>query len=248
MDFLAATTLVSFLATAAQAATGFGFNLVFVPLLSLIYDPKATVVLALCVGISAKLPLFLQVRRHVVWRAIAAIVLASFAGSLLGTRLILFADPALLRVFIGLVVVVGCLPLLANRRWRIKREGLANGLIGLACGVLASSTSMSGPPIILFGVNQAWPKESFRANLVAFFVVSDTFALATLAASGLVSQQIGLSTVLSWPAIAVGLLAGNWLFHKVPVALFYKLVVLFVIVVGAIGLASGAGALLGRGG
>ncbi|MHB1134111.1 MAG: sulfite exporter TauE/SafE family protein [Chloroflexota bacterium] len=246
LDLLAVTTLVTFLSTAAQAATGFGFNLVFVPLLSLVYDPKATVVLALCLGISAKVPLLLQVRRHVTPGAIVVITLASFAGSLLGTRLILWADPAFLRFFIGLVVVAGCLPLLANRRWQIKRERTAHGLIGVSCGILASSTSMSGPPIILFGVNQSWPKESFRANLVAFFVFSDTFALATLVASGLLTAEIVTSTVLGWPAIAFGLVAGNWLFHRVPVKLFYKMVVLFVIIVGLIGLAGGASALLAR--
>lgn len=245
-DFAAAVVVVTFLATAAQAATGFGFNLVFVPLLSLVYDPKATVVLALCLGIAGKFPLLVHVRRHVQPRAIAAIVLASFVGSLLGTRLILYADPAVLRLFIGAVVIAGCLPLLTNRRWQFKRERLANVLIGLACGVLASSTSMSGPPIILFGVNQAWPKDSFRANLVAFFVVSDSFALATLAASGLLNQQTGLNTLFGLPAIGVGLLAGNWLFRRVPVALFYRVVVLFVIVVGLVGLASGVQAILGR--
>ena len=246
VDFAAAVVVVTFLSTAAQAATGFGFNLVFVPLLSLVYDPKATVVLALCLGIAGKAPLLLHVRQHVQPRAIAAIVLASFVGSLLGTRLILYADPAALRLFIGAVVVAGCLPLLANRRWQIKRAGLANALIGLVCGVLASSTSMSGPPIILFGVNQAWPKESFRANLVAFFVVSDSFALATLAASGLLDAQAGVNTLLGLPAIAVGLVAGNWLFRRAPVALFYKAVVLSVVLVGVVGLASGLQAILGR--
>ncbi len=90
----------------ALAMTGFGFNLVLVPLLSLIYDPKATVVLALTVGLAVKAPLFLKLHKLVQPRVIAPLTLASFVGSIGGSRLILYADPSLLRVIIGATVLL----------------------------------------------------------------------------------------------------------------------------------------------
>ncbi|MHB1415222.1 MAG: sulfite exporter TauE/SafE family protein [Chloroflexota bacterium] len=244
MVFFAWSFLFTFLATMALAMTGFGFNLVLVPLLSLIYDPKATVVLALILGLVVKAPLFAQSYKLVQPRVIAPLTLASFVGSIGGARLILYADPALLRVIIGATVVFGCIPLLLNRRWQLKQTGPATAVVGLVSGVLASSTSMSGPPVILFGVNQAWPKETFRANLIGFFVFSDAFALALLIASGLFTQEMLTNTVLVLPAVAVGVLLGNAAFKRFSVGVFYRVVVLSVIVTGALGAYGGAAALL----
>ncbi len=244
MDFTFASLLVAFLASLAQGVTGFGFALILVPLLSLVYDPKAVVLISLSLGLLTKIPLLIVDRRHIQWRVIAPLVGVTLVGNTLGAQVILSADQALLRLGIGVLVVVLSALLLLDFRWQIKREWLATAVVGLVSGFLTGSTSMGGPPVVLFGVNQAWAKESLRANLVAFFTISALFTTALLAASGALTREILLLDAYMLPGIAVGLWVGNFAFRRVPRVLLYRGIVLFVLVTGLFGTYSSASGLL----
>lgn len=247
LDFLAPALAIAFLAAVAQGITGFGFGLVLVPLLSAVYDPKAVVVVSLTLGFLTKLPMLVYDRRFVQWRMIAPLVLAAFVGNAVGTRVILYADPAVLRLIIGATVVVLATLLLRDYRWRIRRERLATIAVGLTSGVLTGSTSMGGPPVVLFGVNQLWAKESLRANLVAFSTLTFLFSAVLLATSGVVTREIASIDLALLPAVAVGLVIGNHAFQRAPRALLYRAVVLFVLVTGLYGIYSSAAGLLAGG-
>ena len=103
---------------------------------------------------------------------------------------------------------------------------------------------MGGPPVVLLGVNQGWVKESFRANLLAFFVVSNTSSLLNLAGAGALTPAALTLDLLLIPATIVGILAGNWLFVRIDADRFRKLVVLLVIATGLLSIWTGARALL----
>ena len=58
---------------------------------------------------------------------------------------------------------------LAKAMGKAQERGLASG--GLTAGVSAAA----GPPIVLMGLKQQWPVESFRATLFCFFLnISNT--------------------------------------------------------------------------
>ena len=99
-------------------------------------------------------------------------------------------------------------------------------------------------PVVLFGVNQAWAKESFRANLIAYFMATNLFTLAVLGLSGAITSEVLQTDLNLLPGTLLGLLIGNAVFKRAPVALFHRLVVLFAIGTGLIGAYSGAAALL----
>lgn len=240
MEFLAAISVIAFLAAAAQAITGFGFALVLVPLLSLVYDPKAAVIVSLTLGMLSKLPLFLPHARLVRPAVLAPLTLAAFVGIYFGTRLLIYADPSLVRVLIGITVIILCIPLFFDLRWRVKRERLATMLVGLVSGSLTGSTSMGGPPVVLFGVNQNWPRETFRANLLAYFIITNLFTLTLIAQAGVITRDVLLTDAKMIPGLVLGLLVGNTVFHRVPTQVFQRVIVLFVVATGVIGVYSGA--------
>ena len=76
------------LSAAAAAATGFGFNLVSAPLLTLIYPPRLVVVLTLLLGLCASglLALRREIRGEVDWSVIRPLYLSSLAGMPVGDR------------------------------------------------------------------------------------------------------------------------------------------------------------------
>jgi uncharacterized protein len=244
LDFTFAAPAIAFLAAIAQGVTGFGFGLVLVPLFSVAYDPKAAVAVSLSLGFLSKLPILWVDRRHVQWRLIAPLTVSSLVGNLAGTQVLIFASGAALRLSIGLIVVVLSTLLLFNYRLRIKREGLATVLVGLISGTLTGATSMGGPPVVLFGVNQRWAKESIRANMVALSTLTFGFSAGLVAASGAFTPQLLRLEALMLPAVAVGLFLGNLAFRRAPRQLMYRVIILFVIATGIVGAWGGATALL----
>jgi uncharacterized membrane protein YfcA len=243
-DLLVASLIV-FLASAAQAVTGFGFALVLVPLLAFVYEPKLVVIVSISLGILCKVPLLVPCWREVQWRRIAPLTLTAIVGTYFGTQLLVLLDADVLRLSIGCLVVLLASPMLFDFRRPVVREGLAALGVGFTSGVLGGATSMGGPPVVLLGVNQAWRKESFRANLLAFFVVSNTSSLLNLARAGaLTGGMVALDAALI-PATALGIVAGNWLFKRIAPERFRKLVVVFVIATGLLSIWTGARALIG---
>ena len=243
MEIVLLGSLIAGLAALAQAVTGFGFALVLVPLLALIVDPKLVVVISVSLGLVSKAPIILQDWRHVELRKIAPLCVAAIVGSLAGVQILLSANPYVLKVVIGVAVIALSLPLLFEMRRPARRERLATALVGLTSGVLNGATSMGGPPVVLFGVNQAWGKQSFRANLCAYFVVTNVSTLLMYAATRTLTAEALRLDLLLVPAVIVGFLVGNRLFPLVPVDRFRKGVVLLVIATGLLSATTGLRAL-----
>ncbi len=243
-ELLLASVIV-LLASAAQAVTGFGFALVLVPLLAIVYDPKLVVIISISLGLVCKLPLLISTWRQVQLLQIVPLSLTAIVGTYFGTQILLRADADVLRLVIGFVVVLLASPMLFDYRRPVIRERLAALGVGFVSGVLGGATSMGGPPVVLLGVNQGWRKESFRANLLAFFVVSNSSSLVNLAGAGALTPTALALDLLLVPATAVGILAGNWLFKRIDHDRFRKLVVLLVIATGLLSAWTGAAALLG---
>ena len=238
---------IASLASISQAVTGFGFALVLVPLLSLVYEPKLVVLISLSLGLACKLPLLAQTWRQVQPARIAPLCLAAIAGTLFGVRLLLLASGPALQLGIGLVVVVLASAMLPNWSRPVKRESLAMWGIGFLSGLLTGSTSMGGPPVVLLGVNQAWEKDGFRANLLAFFMVSNVATLLSLWLAGALSVGMLRLDALLLPAVLLGVVIGNAIFKALPAEQFRRLVVLLVIASGALSAWTGASRLLGGG-
>ena len=119
---------------------------------------------------------------------------AAMAGAVLGTRILLNADPNVMRVVIGIVVILLSVPMLFEIVHPVKHERVASGMVGVVSGIINGATSMGGPPVVLFGVNQSWPKEQFRANLLGYFTVINTWTIALLLLSG----NFGYEAILRW--------------------------------------------------
>ena len=97
-----------------QATTGFGFALVFVPLLSLTHDLKTVVAVSVLAGPISALPAVVQLRRHVDWRLVAWLLAGSLVGAPLGTLLLDAASATLLRVLVSATILASTLTIVAG--------------------------------------------------------------------------------------------------------------------------------------
>jgi len=108
--------------------------------------------------------------------------------------------------------------------------------VGLLSGVLNGSTSFSGPPVILFLVNQETSRETFRGSLSIYFLCLNLVAVPALIVGGLYSMEAARMTLMGAPLVLAGGLLGTWLSRRVGDREFRKASLGFLALLGFVSL------------
>jgi uncharacterized protein len=231
---LALTAVVVLVAAYTHGLTGQGFAQVAAPLLLLAMEPRMVVPLNLmlasvvCAAVVASAPRQVRLGRLMV------MAVASVVGAPVGALVLLAVNSSTLKIIIATVVVVFTVPMLLGLSYPLRRERWAAGIAGLLAGVLASATSASGPPVVLFLVNQKWPKEALRPSLSAFFLFSNLVALGAIGLSGGTPPPTLPAAAVLLPVVVLGLFLGIRTLPLVDAALFRRLSLLVVLLAGLV--------------
>ena len=241
---LVALVLVAGSAT-LQGTTGFGYNILLVPLLSLFVDPKVVIPTIILHNVLLDSVVLATAWRSVRLRRIWLLLVAGLIATPLGVLLLGVLDPEPLRLLIGLTVVVTGTLMLAGWRRRISNDRLASGIAGSVGGMMNGLIGMAGPPVILLFANQGMAPSEFRANIVTYFTVITIVAVAAFWLEGALTRDVVSLTAATVPATALGVVLGIRLHGRVPVELFYRVSLLLVILAGGIALVASTVALIG---
>jgi hypothetical protein len=221
-------------AAVCQSLTGFGFALIMVPLLSLAWDVKSAVVTSTVLGTFALLPLLFEARRHVRLPTAAALTIGSLVGVPGGILLLDWIDPQALKILVGATVIAASVLVYRAREVRATRAGVMPAMVaGAVSGVLRASTSMGGPPAVLYLLGAEREVEAFRGTILAFFLPMSLVTIGGLAAVGRVTPDVVRASAIALPAMAIGMFAGVWLRSRVQGELFRLLVLLILILTSA---------------
>lgn len=203
MTVLAAAVAV-FLGAALQSATGFGFALVSAPILFALLGPQEAVSAGALLGIELS-ALTLATERRVpdVLRGEA---LALVAWSLPGLALGALALRELPDDVLSALVAAGVIAALAMRlRVRTHRRpgGMApsrplrTAAAGVSSGTLSTSTSLSGPPLVLLLLARGVSPSQMRDTLAAVFVALSVLSVVALVIAATFTAPAGLVALLA---------------------------------------------------
>lgn len=235
MDWPTAVAIIALAFTAAviQSLSGFGFALFIVPFLAILIGPRDTVLLS---NLMSTFSSGMQSRtlRHSAERRTALTLMAgSAAGMPIGLAVLLLLDPTALKLVIAIMVIV--FTLLLMRGLELHRAGAAGDFAtGLTSGILNTSTSMSGPPVVMYLQGKGMPPLRFRATIATFFAMSSAVAVVLLLATGTAKPYVFAAFALSLPAVFIGQRTGNALFEKINASLFRRLVYVILLVSGTV--------------
>jgi uncharacterized membrane protein YfcA len=195
-----------------QSATGFGFSLLAAPLLYAAIRPAPAVGLLLVLGTEVNvLTLATEGRRPQPLARETALMLAWAApGVVAGVALLRSLSALALQV----AVTVGVLATLVARHIGGARAHVPAWAAGLAAGALTTSTSTSGPPVLLHLLGRGAPPARIRDTLTSCFLGLAVLGGVALAATGTPALPRALYVAVLVPAVAAGHLAGRRVFAR----------------------------------
>jgi uncharacterized membrane protein YfcA len=229
-------SLVLLFSGVAAGTTGFGFALIAVPPLLLLYPPQTVVLIIFGASLLPGLLVVASARRETDLRLVGLLLPGALLGLLFGAQVLQVADPVLLKLIAGLFVAIYAL--LMWRGYRPSRLGgpWAASLAGVASGALGASTGLTGPPVVILFTARQLPRDAFRGTISAYFIVTDLIGLAILFAGDTVGAHEGQLTLLLTLPAALGVLAGNAVARRLSPATFQALTLLLLLATGVAGM------------
>lgn len=219
---LAAAIAIVFLAAIVRGYSGFGFSLLAITALSLLYAPATIIPSIFLLEIAASLHLLPGLWRDIHWRSLIPLVIGTGIGTPIGLKFLTAIPAAPMQIALGLFVfAVTCL-LWIGFALKTMPRNIASTSAGLAAGVANGAFGIGGPPVILFYFASPAGNIVGRATLVVYFLLTDAIGLAFLARENLVTTDSLVRTLTFLPALLAGVWLGARSFKNADPAVFRK--------------------------
>ena len=240
---LAVGALVVLLGGMVQGCTGFGNALVMAPVLMLLMPYQQVPPLVMLLALVNNGAVMIEARTAVSGRLVLPLMLGGVIALPLGAYLLKSLDASVFKLGLGVVVLLLAVALFAGLRLPLLPRWRNLLPVGMLSGLLGGSTSISGPPVILFLANLGISKQSFRANLVAHFALLNAVSLILYGVFGLLNRAVFVTAAIYLLPLLLGSALGIWIARRVHEQAFSRLVLVLIAAIGALLIVSNLGVL-----
>ena len=223
--------LIIFLGSFFATVSGFGFALVATPLLAMIMPVKWAIIFILVLTVLLRILTMYQVWGEFNWRTVILTSIGSFVGMLPGSKVLRFISITHLQIFLGIVLLAATALMSLQYTVPIKNKTAGRLGAGFLSGFFGACTSVSGPPLVLYFLNEHTDKTEMRANMIWIFGVTGILFVGASYWAGNIAAVGDWSYLYSMiPATFLGVLAGERMFRYLNQQLFRRLSLLIVLV------------------
>ena len=189
-----------------QSLGGFGFSLFAVPLMALAISLPDAVVAGSIASLANVAVLALRSLAHVEWSVVRRFNVPALFGMPFGLWVLVHVDESTLKVGLGAVILV-LIIVLMRARANARPRPLVEMVAGWSSGLLATSTSTNGPPLVFAAQLRGMHPEQFRATLSFTFALQGSVSLVAFFVAGEASREAVLVALWGLPLVA----GGQWL-------------------------------------
>lgn len=206
-----AALMIAILSGVLRGFSGFGSALIYIPLMSAVYEPRIAATTLLLIDFVSATPFAVRAFPQCNWREVAPMTIAAAIALPIGTMALLVVDPATLRwVISGLVLIL--LAVLASG-WRYRgRPALPVTIgVGFLSGLGSGAVQVAGPPVIIYWLGSAKDAATMRASLMVYFMFTGAIGCIAYVSQGVFTpQSIALSLLLGPPFVLAMVLGARW--------------------------------------
>ena len=231
--------LIFFFTSLVYSTFGFGYAMISIPLLSLVLAPKTAVPLSLFMGLGISCYLVISSYKDIKIKQILYLLIGSAIGVPFGVFILKNISPEILKIAINLIIIASAIILFFKKGKNILSVNtkLITILVGFLSGLLGGSTGISGPPVILYGLNQKWDKNAFRGNLLTYFAIWGIYTNIGYFLIGMVDIVTFFKYIIpSSIGLIFGAISGKVLCKIIPQKKYYKICWILIIALAFLGI------------
>ncbi len=225
-------SIIFLLAGFIQGLSGFGSALLAMPLLTLFVDVKTAVPLCILQSLLMTAYLSWKLRAFVERGKILPLIAGSLPGIYIGVTFLNKAEPALVQVLLGMLIVMYSTYSLVFKPAPRKVHRLWAYIAGFCTGFIGSAFSTGGPPAIIYTTLTGWSKDHIKATLSAFFFVTSVITVAAHAVSGLTNTLVLKYFSVSSLFVLLGVYGGSRLYDRIKRQGYIRIILATLIALG----------------
>ncbi|HZG55565.1 sulfite exporter TauE/SafE family protein [Paenibacillus sp.] len=222
--------LVVALSSALQTGTGFGFSIMTVPLLLLVYGVHEAVLLNNAMSVLLSLLLWYRIRKEIDAGLLKRLLLGGFVAMPAGLLVFAMVPGQRLKLIVGAISIL--FTVLLALRFRMRQTAAKDRAAGGLSGFLAAAIGIPGPPLLAYASAVGMEKTTLRSTTLAFYLF--LYSASFLLQLGLGRAESGwwISAALSVPAMLVGVLLGHLLFARLNQRFFHRVCIAILFATG----------------
>lgn len=237
----AGLALAAFTAAIIQAAAGFGFAILAVPVFLLVLESLAAIQIAAVASFALSLVLLPRLWHTAPKDLLAALGLGSLAGFPIGMAVFQAADMSTAKLAVGLLVAIFAVVLLLrdyagvipNAAFQAKSRP-RDFAIGVVSGVMSAAFAMPGPAVLIYLAALNVSKDASRALTLTLFAFSYGAVTALHALWGGMTTHTWALAAMLVPVVLLGAVAGHLVARRLSEPGF-RVVVLAILLVSGLG-------------
>ena len=175
--------------------------------------------------------------RYVTWKRLLAMVAAFVIFSTIAILLLDRIEGRAMRMILGMMLIILCL-YFSFFKEKIQKfiRPTTGWLVGTGSfsGVMGGLFGMHGPPIVLYLITSEPTKDHYMGMIQTYAVITNITMLVVRAYNGYITTAVGTAYLYGLGGLAIGVLAGNWAYRRIPGKLFTYLVYAYIGISGTI--------------
>ena len=238
MNFSIEIFLLAAGASFVQRTIGFGFGIFIMTALPFLMPSYAeAVTLSGLLSLTSAAVVMIKYLSYVNWKRLLPILAAFGVFSTIAICMLDRIEGPAMRRILGLMLIILSLYfsffktrlqkyIRPTRGWQIGT--------GTASGIMGGLFGMHGPPVVLYLIVSEPTKEHYMGMIQTYAVLTNIAMLAVRAYNGYVTPSVGSAYLYAAGGLAIGVIAGNWAFKRIPARIFTLIVYAYIGVSGAI--------------
>lgn len=191
-----------------QTITGFGFSLLAVPIMSMAVPTEVAVVIAGTLSTFTSGGQAWSERQHGDRPTIKRLIIGAFLGAPFGLVILIFASSRQLKL--GLVVVIVLFLIVNLRGFKLEKASTPVELgAGFISGLLSTSLSTNGPPLVMALHARHFTPHVFRGTIAAALCSIGMFSLVLFAVTDHFTIDVAWSLLVAAPSLVIGFYLGH---------------------------------------
>ncbi|MBA1200340.1 sulfite exporter TauE/SafE family protein [Pseudomonas capeferrum] len=225
MDPLYLIALGAIVAGFVQGLSGFAFGMVAMSFWAWSLEPRVAATLAVFGGLTGQLIAAFTVRRGFSWPLLWPFVLGGLAGIPMGVWVLPYLDMLWFKAAFGTLLVLWCpVMLLAPRLPRLRGGRLADGVVGMAGGVLGGLGGFTGAVPTLWCTLRGFDRDTQRAVVQNFNLSMLMVTMLTYVGTGMVTREMLPMFAVMVPAMLLPTLLGTRVYVGISELAFRRIV------------------------